>query len=76
MNIGIDVGSTHIGIGIVDNDGEIIFKNEKDYCKKEKDMSQVVMDTIKELINDFISKGKIKKENITKIGIAFPRNCI
>lgn len=72
MNIGIDVGGSHIGLGIVNNNGEILVKAEKDYVRIEKDMSQIVIKTIIELINEFIENGKIKKEEITKIGIAFP----
>lgn len=72
MNIGIDVGGSHIGLGIVNDNGEIIVKAEKDYVGNEKDMSQIVIKTIIELINEVIENGKIKKEEIMKIGIAFP----
>ena len=72
MNIGIDVGGSHIGLGIVDNDGEIIFKQEKDYLTQEKDMSDIVMNTIKTLINEIITRGSIDLRNIENIGIAFP----
>ena len=29
MKIGIDIGGSHIGIGLVDNDGSIVLKEEK-----------------------------------------------
>lgn len=72
MNIGIDVGGSHIGLGLVNNNGEIIVKAEKDYAIKEKDMSKIVINTIIELINEVIANGEIAKEEINKIGIAFP----
>ncbi len=72
MNIGIDVGGSHIGLGIVDNDGKIIFKQEKDYLTQEKDMSDVVMNTINTLINEITARGSIDLKNIENIGIAFP----
>lgn len=80
MNIGIDVGGSHIGLGIVNDNGEILVKAEKDYVTTQKDMSQIVIKTIIELINEVIENGKIRKEEIKKIGIAFPgtvskRNC-
>ena len=72
MNIGIDVGGSHIGLGIVNDNGKILVKTEKDYVATEKDMSQIVIKTIIELINEVIERGEIKKEEIKKIGIAFP----
>ena len=80
MNIGIDVGGSHIGLGVVNNNAEILIKAEKDYGAIKEEMSQVVVKTIIELINEVIKSGKIKKEEIRKIGIAFPgtvskRNC-
>lgn len=72
MNIGIDVGGSHIGLGIVKDNGEILVKAEKDYETSKKDMSQIVIKTIIELINEVIGNEKIKKEEIKKIGIAFP----
>lgn len=72
MNIGIDVGGSHIGLGIVDNNGKIIFKQEKDYLTQERDMSDIVMNTIKTLINEITATSSIDLKNIENIGIAFP----
>ena len=72
MNIGIDVGGSHIGLGIVDNNGKIIFKQEKDYLTQERDMSDIVMNTIKTLINEITATSSIDFKNIENIGIAFP----
>ncbi len=70
MRIGIDIGGSHIGIGIVNSSGEIIYKIEKDYDKKEKDMSQIVIQTIKELVENCLKEVDISR--IESIGMAFP----
>ena len=72
MKIGIDVGGSHIGLGIVNLNGDLILKKEKDYEKKESNMSQIVVNTIKELLNDVIKENDIKIEDIEMIGMAFP----
>ena len=72
MRIGIDVGGSHIGLGIVDENGNLLLKKEKDYNVKENDMSNVVLKTIKELINQIIKEKCIKLEEIKGIGIVFP----
>ena len=72
MKIGIDVGGSHIGLGIIDLDGNLLLKIEKDYNVKEADMSNIVLKTIKELINQILEEKQIKIQEIEKIGIAFP----
>lgn len=70
MNIGIDIGGSHIGIGLVDSNGKILKKEEKNITYREKG-------NIKEFIEHTIIgtlKNWINKENITieKIGIGVP----
>lgn len=72
MKIGIDVGGSHIALGIVSENGEITYKKEKDYLFFEDDMSQVVIGTIIVLLKDTIKENKIDIEDIETIGIAFP----
>ena len=36
MRIGIDIGGSHIGVGLVDEKGNIILKKEKDLLKENK----------------------------------------
>lgn len=67
MKIGIDVGGSHIGLGIIDSNGNLLLKTEKDYDKRENDMSNIVLETIKELLNQIL-----KEQQIEAIGIAFP----
>lgn len=72
MKIGIDVGGSHIGLGIVNDSGKITYKKEKDYLFYEDDMSEVVIGTIILLIRQAIEENKIKTEEIESIGIAIP----
>ena len=72
MRIGIDVGGSHIGLGIVNSNGEIVVKKETDYNKKERDMSKIVIQTIKELINQVIKENNIDIHEIESIGMACP----
>lgn len=72
MKIGIDVGGSHIGLGIVNENGEIVYKKEKDYLIYEDDMSEVVIETIILLIRNAIKENKINIDEIQSIGIALP----
>ena len=67
MKIGIDLGGSHIGIGVVDNN-EIIEKVEKPFTEEEKTK---IIDTIErftvEKVNEFGQNF-----NIESIGIAVP----
>ena len=57
MRIGIDVGGSHIGLGLVNKDGKLVLKDEKDYDKRQEDMSNIVLETIIELINKNIDNN-------------------
>ena len=72
MKIGVDVGGSHVGIGIVDATGKLLLKKEKDYDKKQDDMSNIVLNTIIEIIKEIIKENNINVEEIESIGIAFP----
>ena len=68
MKIGIDVGGSHIGLGIVDTNGKLLLKKAKDYETIEQDMSQIVIHTI----IDLIKESDIDLKQIESIGIAVP----
>ena len=72
MKIGIDVGGSHIGLGIVNENGIILYKKEKDYVVRTKDMSKIVIDTIIELIEKLIQENNINIQEVESIGIAIP----
>lgn len=66
MRVGIDIGGSHIGIGLVDNNGSIVLKEEK-FIKDKTN--------IKEQIEEFITEKVIQMSliyNIEGIGIAIP----
>ncbi len=68
MKIGIDLGGSHIAIGIVDKNGIIIEKKEVRILEKEKeDITNFIENYINENVIDFM-----KKYNIESIGIAIP----
>ena len=68
MNIGIDIGGSHIGIGVVNEDGMIIEKVEKRIMSQEKK-------NIKKTLEEYISEQILELEakyKISKIGICSP----
>ena len=68
MKIGIDLGGSHIAIGVVDNKGKILEKVEKRITKVEKNnIKKVIEEYITEKVTDFIEKYKV-----TEVGIAIP----
>lgn len=72
MKIGIDIGGSHIGLGILNTNKKLIYKSEKDYSSYEKDMSEIVTKTIVELINEALVKTEINVKDIELVGIAVP----
>lgn len=68
MKIGIDLGGSHIAIGVVDSDGKILEKVEKTIRNTEKDK-------IKETIEKYIVENTLifsEKYKVEEIGIAIP----
>jgi len=66
MKIGIDIGGSHIGVGLVDNNGSILLKIEK-FIKDKTN--------IEEQIEEFITETVIEMsltQNVESIGIAIP----
>ena len=68
MKIGIDLGGSHIAIGVVDSKGKILEKVEKRITKAEKNnIKKVIEEYIIEKTANFLQQYKI-----TEIGIAIP----
>lgn len=68
MKIGIDLGGSHIGLGVIDEKNNIVEKFDKDFTKEDKD-------NIKTVIENFIIDKVQELENrydIENIGIAVP----
>ena len=72
-NIGVDVGGTNIKCGLVDEKGNILYK-EKIKTKKQVDPSIVISD-IEGMINSVLKNGKAKLSEINSIGIGVPGIC-
>lgn len=74
MKIGIDIGGSHIGIGLIDHSGTIIAKEEQDLCNnlKKENYKQKLVETIIKLITKILDKKKINIQDISLIGIAIP----
>ena len=70
MKIGIDLGGSHIAVGII-QDNKIIYKLEKDLYEKEKGPENIT-NLIINIVNALIKQNNIKKEEIEIIGIACP----
>ena len=67
MRIGIDIGGSHIGIGLVDENGNIVEKYETDINNKSGDLNKFIEGYILQAIK------KLSKEyKIELIGIASP----
>ena len=54
MRIGIDIGGSHVGIGLVDEFGNIQQKKEKYIVEKVENESQISRKNLKEEITQFI----------------------
>lgn len=68
MKLGIDIGGSHIGIGVVSEDGKIVEKSEKRITEEEKkDIKKAIEDYIIESFGNYS-----KKYEITSVGIAIP----
>lgn len=74
MKIGIDIGGSHIGLGVINDNMEIVFKEEHIWTKEEKEdfLESVKIFSIK-IIKEIIEE---KRFNIEKIGIGFPSSNI
>lgn len=72
MKIGIDVGGSHIALGIVEDDGSILLKKSKDYEVLENNMSSIVIESIQKLVEEMLEEKKLKIEDFEMMGITFP----
>lgn len=74
MKIGIDIGGSHVAVGLINLTGKIICKSEKNMTDKlnEKDFSKILVNTIIEEIQNVLEKSKKDITSISLIGIAVP----
>lgn len=72
MKIGIDIGGSHIGIGLIDN-SEIVASKEKNFNREDrKEIEKTIMNSIQEMITELLEEQNLKIEMIELIGIAAP----
>lgn len=75
MNIGIDIGGSHIGVGLVGSSGKIINKKEVDITEKDKkNIEKMIINTIINFIKSILKEQDIETKEIGYIGIASPGN--
>ncbi len=74
MKIGIDIGGSHIAVGVITYNGTIICKSEKDLPSslKTDEYGEFIIKTIIELIEDVLEKAQKDITKISLIGIAVP----
>lgn len=75
MKIGIDIGGSHMGVGLVNEKYEIIEKVEKDWTKEQQlNLHNIISKEIIESITVILKNNNIEK--IDSIGIGFPQRKI
>ena len=70
MKIGIDLGGSHIAVGVIENN-KIIYKLEKDLYEKEKGPENKIS-LIINIVNALIKQNNVEREDVEIIGIACP----
>lgn len=72
MRIGIDIGGSHIGVGIINND-QIIDTIDKNFSREDrKNIERTIVETIQDSIIELLKRNNQKIENIELIGVAAP----
>ena len=72
MKIGIDLGGSHIGLGLVQG-YELKYTCDKFFSSADRnDIENAILRNIDELINKLLVENNITLENIEKIGVASP----
>ena len=72
MKIGIDVGGSHIGIGIIDGN-KIIGIKEKNFNREDRqNFEKTIIDSIKKNIPQLLEENSLNIKQIELIGIAVP----
>lgn len=74
MKIGIDIGGSHVAVGLINQTGKIVCKSEKNIANKleEKDFAKILINTIIEQIQNVLEEAKKDITQVSLIGIAVP----
>ena len=68
--VGVDIGGTGVQAGIVNNEGEILFR--KECVTRVNDGFETVMDDINNLVRDLLSENNLDINEIKSIGFGVP----
>lgn len=72
MKIGIDLGGSHIGIGLIEED-KILISKEKNFTREDrKNIEETIINQIDKLISEILDEKNISIKQIDLIGIASP----
>ena len=74
MKIGIDIGGSHVGIGLINKAGKILAKEEKDLVAslKRENYTKILVNTIVDLITKLLEEQHVNITSVELIGIAVP----
>lgn len=73
MKIGIDIGGSHLAVGLINEELAVIDKIDEAYSLEEKkDLPQTILKNIHLYINKILMKNNLELETISIIGIACP----
>ena len=66
MKIGVDIGGSHVGVGVLNERGAFIAKKEKDLnnTDKKENFTEILVENIIDLISQILTEKKI---DISKI---------
>ena len=78
MKIGIDIGGSHIGVGLVKDEGQLISQESIDLdvgkLETEVKIKNFILESIYRMISELLKKQNLTINSIEKIGIAAPGN--
>ena len=78
MKIGIDIGGSHIGIGLVKDNGKLLSQKSIDIDISKFDteikVKNFILESIYKMISELLKKYNLSIKSIEKIGIAAPGN--
>ena len=71
MKIGIDLGGSHIAVGLVDNENHIVAKKEYNWTEEEKNnLAENIEKYCKKMIKEIMEENNLLQ--VEKIGIGYP----
>jgi len=72
MKIGIDIGGSHIGIGLIEEDKIIAVKDKILNEEDKKDIENCILSNIETMVSELLLENNFKIEDISLMGIGAP----